>query len=101
MHVNVRNRILPLAAALLVSCAAQKPVPTEVVWQRLDGTPATRDELERAAAACRGETRQGGGEGGPRFGHVEWAINMLDCMKRKGYERVEKPISAAATSASP
>lgn len=81
-----------LASSGLWACAAQKPVKVEVVWQTLDGTAATREEIETAGANCAAETHAKGGDGSGRFSHLEWAVNMLDCMKRKGYQRVEKPI---------
>lgn len=79
-----------LVCAALTACAAQKPEKTQVVWQKLDGSPATREELQRAAAACETETRKSGAEGTGRFAHIEWSVHMLDCMKSKGYTRVEK-----------
>lgn len=81
-----------LASSGLIACAAQKPAKVEVVWQTLEGSAATREEIEVAGAACAAETHATGGEGSGRFSHLEWAANMLDCMKRKGYQRVEKPV---------
>lgn len=87
---RIRTAACALLLVMLAGCSAQKPA-TMVVWQKLDGSPATREELDVAGRACAAETRAAGHEGTGRFAHIEWSANMLDCMKRKGYERVEKP----------
>jgi hypothetical protein len=84
--------VVLVGAFLLTACSSQKPVKTEIVWQKTDGSAATREELDAAAKACAAETHKTGGEGTGRFAHVEWSVHMLDCMKRKGYERTEKPV---------
>lgn len=81
-----------MVCAALAACAAQKPERTQIVWQKLDGSPATREELQKAVSVCEAETHKSGGEGTGRFAHMEWSVHMLDCMKSKGYTRVEKPV---------
>lgn len=80
------------AAASLMACSAQKKPRTTIVWRKTDGSPATREEVEAAGQACAAETRASGREGTGRFAHVEWSVSMLECMKNKGYERVETPV---------
>jgi len=92
MRASYFGALLVLASLGLGACATQKPPKTDVVWQTLDGSVATREEIETAGATCAAETHATGGEASGRFSHLEWAVDMLDCMKRKGYQRVEKPI---------
>ncbi len=82
--------------AILIGCSAQQPPESVVVWQNTDGTAADRAALEVAADECREATRKSGGAGDGRFSHIEWAANMLDCMKEKGFVRVEEPAAAPA-----
>ncbi len=91
----VRRLAISLTALVLVvtfaACAAKSP-KTRIVWQKLDGTVATREELDRAAAECDQGNRADKGVDTGRFATNEWAAKMLECMKEKGYVRVEEPI---------
>jgi hypothetical protein len=86
-----------VAFVLLAACSAQQPQKSKVIWQKVDGGTPTRQELEAAADACQVQTEKSGGSGTGRFGHIEWASHMLDCMKEKGYERIEVPADPAVT----
>lgn len=86
-----------VALALLAACSAQQPRTSKVIWQKVDGGTPTRQELEAAAEACEARTNKSGGSGTGRFGHIEWASHMLDCMKEKGYVRIEVAADPAAT----
>jgi hypothetical protein len=83
--------------ALLAACSAQQPQKSKMIWQKVDGGTPTRQELEAAADACQIRTNKSGGSGTGRFGHIEWASHMLECMKEQGYERVEVPADPPAT----
>ncbi len=75
-------------AFVLAACAAQQPARSRIVWQKLDGTAPTRGELDAAAAACKAVAGPSGGDSG-RFATQAWAAKALECMREKGFERVE------------
>jgi len=90
-----RRLAISLTALVLVAtfaaCAAKSP-KTRIVWKKIDGTVATREELDQAVAACNEGNRAKTGVDTGRFATNEWAAKMLECMKEKGYVRVEEPL---------
>ncbi len=80
-----------LLAAVIGACAAKAP-STQVVWTKTDGSVAAQADLEVAAAACYAETGEEGDQYTGRFASIEWATAVLDCMKEKGFLRVEEPL---------
>jgi|GEM_PF-1964560 len=78
-----------LVAALALGCAGTGATQPKLVWVRDDGTPAERAELIAARNACFETVNASAIPLERRWGHVEYAGQVVDCIKSKGYHLVE------------
>jgi len=80
-----------LAALAVLGCAGTGASQPKLVWVRDDGTPAEREELIAARDACFGTVDASKIPLGRRWGHTEYAGQVIDCIKSKGYHLVDAP----------
>ena len=80
-----------LAAVAAVGCAGSGSSQPALVWVRDDGTPADRAELLAARDACMERVNASKTPFTRRWGHVEYAGQVIDCIKTKGYHLVDAP----------
>ena len=66
------------------------------VWLKSDGSIPSREELSAAASECKAVAGEGGGGESGRFATNAWAAKALECMKERGFERVEIALPAPA-----
>lgn len=92
--VPKRILLLLVLALSVAACAGRQAPRTTAEWQKADGTPASQADIDAASDGCSAETGSpGAGGDDERFSHIEWAVEMLACMERKGLKRVEVPAS--------
>jgi hypothetical protein len=90
-QVNRLRVVHVVAAAVALGCSSTGASQSKLVWVRDDGTPATRAEPFAARDACfeTVDARKINSEW--RFGHLEYAGQVIDCSKAKGYHLVDAP----------
>jgi hypothetical protein len=88
MRRTISSAVLAAIAAL--GCSSTGASQPKLVWLRDDGTPATRAELLAARDACF-ETVDARKISSRWRGYVEYAGQVIDCIKAKGYHLVDAP----------
>ena len=80
-----------LAAIAALGCSSTGASQPKLVWVRDDGTPAERAELLAARDACFQTVSASKISPQRHLGHIEYAGQVIDCIKTKGYHLVDAP----------
>jgi len=80
-----------LAAAVALGCQHFGSNQPRLIWVKDDGTPAERAELIAARDACIETVDVSGTVIDRRWGHVEYAGQIIDCIKSNGYHLIDEP----------
>jgi len=78
-------------AVALVGCATARDSQPKLVWQRADGSPASRAELSAAKDACVASTKPDTAAAHPQGERHAYAAQVVACVESKGYRLVEEP----------
>jgi len=91
MRVRRMLAVAVLAAAAILGCASAGSNQPKLVWVRDDGAPAEREEILAARDACTKQVEASKIQMTRRWGHIEYAGQVVDCIKSKGFHLVDAP----------
>jgi len=80
-----------LAAITALGCGHFGSNQPKLIWVKDDGTPVEREELIAARDACVKTVNAGDIVVDRRWGHVEYAGQVIDCIKSNGYHLIDAP----------